>query len=127
VDHGWQRPARARVALGGEPPRRHEQYAILELDPAPAPAHVLEIIHDVVHFLQQEFLVRVVSAFPSPLGLGLFKFDDPIQRQRLISASPIQFGHGSIRVLKHDEATNFRSCIYSRESWIMFLGFPLDY
>ena len=71
--------------------------------------------------------MRVVSAFPSPLGLGLFQFDDPIQRERLISASPIQFGHGHIRVLKHDEARNFRSCVYSRESWIMFLGFPLDY
>jgi hypothetical protein len=24
VEHGWNRPARARVALGGELPRRHE-------------------------------------------------------------------------------------------------------
>ena len=127
VEHGWQRPACARVGLGGEPPRRHEQFVILELEPRLAPAQVPEIIYDVVHFLQQEFPVRVVSAFPSPLGLGLFQFDDPIQRERLISASPIQFGHGHIRVLKHDEAKNFTSCVYSRESWIMFLGFSLDY
>jgi hypothetical protein len=48
VEHGWQHPARARVALGGEPPRRHEQFAILELEPGPVPAQV----PDVVHFLQ---------------------------------------------------------------------------
>ena len=38
VQHGWERPARARVALGGEPPRRHEEYAIIELEPLPPPA-----------------------------------------------------------------------------------------
>jgi len=31
VEHGWMRPARARVALGGELPKRHEQYAIITL------------------------------------------------------------------------------------------------
>ena len=72
VEHGWQRPARARVALGGELPRRHQQYAILMLELEPLPAQVQEIIHDVVGFLQQDFPMRVVSAFTSPMGLGLF-------------------------------------------------------
>ena len=71
--------------------------------------------------------MRVVSAFHSPLGLGLFQFEDPIQRECLILASPIQFGQGLLRVLKHDDARNLRSCPYTRECWIMFLGFPLDY
>jgi hypothetical protein len=31
VDHGWHRPARSRIALGGVTIRHHEQYAILEL------------------------------------------------------------------------------------------------
>jgi hypothetical protein len=77
---------------------------------------VQEIIQDVVAFLQQNFPMRVVSAFPSPLGLGLFQFEDPIQRERLLFASPIQFGHGLLRVLKHDEARNLRACPYIRES-----------
>jgi len=71
--------------------------------------------------------VRVVSAFPSPLGLGLFQFENPIQRECLLDASPFQFGQTLIHVQKHDEARNFRACPYIRESWIMFLGFPLDY
>lgn len=70
----------------------------------------------------------MVSVFPSPLGLWLFQFENPIQREELLDASPINFAHGVISVHKHDEApANFRSCNYIRESWIMFLGFPLDY
>jgi len=35
IEHGWQRPARSRIALGGEPPRRHEDYAIVVMEPPP--------------------------------------------------------------------------------------------
>jgi hypothetical protein len=35
VQHGWHRPARAQVALGGEPARRHEQYVVISLEPEP--------------------------------------------------------------------------------------------
>ncbi|RLN03558.1 hypothetical protein C2845_PM13G06880 [Panicum miliaceum] len=71
--------------------------------------------------------MRVFSAFPSPLGLGLFQLENPVQRAALIDASPIPFGHGLLRVRKHDEALNLRSCVYTRDCWIMFLAFPLDY
>ena len=80
-----------------------------------------------VDFLQQDFPVRVLSAFPSPLGLGLYQFESQVQRESLLDASPIQFGQWLIHVQKHDEARNLRACAYTRESWIMFLGFPLDY
>ena len=98
VDHGWQRPARARVALGGEPPRRHEQYAILSLQPEPTQAQVHHLLEEVSEFLQQEYPVRVISAFPSPLGLGLFQFENPIKRELLLDVSPIQFEHWMISV-----------------------------
>ena len=115
------------MALGSEPTHHHEQYAILAMEPEQPQDQAQEIIHEVVAFLQHEFPVRVVSAFPSPLGLGLFQFENPIQRECLLDASPFQFGQTLIHVQKHDEARNFRACPYIRESWIMFLGFPLDY
>ncbi|CAO1939557.1 unnamed protein product [Urochloa humidicola] len=127
VEQGWQRPARSRVALGGEPPRRHEQYAIVRLEPEPIADQVQDLLNDVSEMLEHDFPVRVVSSFPSPLGLGLFQFDSPVQRQTLLDASPIQFGHGWLTIQKHDEARNFRACPYIRECWIMFLAFPLDY
>ena len=116
VDHGWQRPARTRVALGGEPPQRHEQFAILSLEPEPAPQQVPELLHEVVDFRQQEFPVRVLSAFPSPLGLGLYQFESQVQRECLLDASPIQFGQWLINMQNHDEARNLRAYAYTRES-----------
>jgi hypothetical protein len=35
VNHGWNRPARGRMALGGEPTREHEDYAIVRINPMP--------------------------------------------------------------------------------------------
>ena len=36
-ENGWLCPARAHVAQGDEPPRRHEEYAIIVLEPEPLP------------------------------------------------------------------------------------------
>ncbi|RLN35671.1 hypothetical protein C2845_PM03G28780 [Panicum miliaceum] len=127
VEQGWLRPARCRVALGGEPPRRHEQYAIISLLPEPLQAQVPDLIRDVTEAIEDDFLVRVVSAFPSPLGLGLFQLESPVQRQVLLDASPIPFAHGHLTVQKHDEARNLRVCNCLRQCWVMFLAFPLDY
>jgi len=63
---------RQRIALGGEPPRRHEQYAIITLEPEPIQEQVHDLIHDVSVMIEQDFPVRIVSAFLSPFGLGLF-------------------------------------------------------
>lgn len=127
VEHGWARPTRTRVALGGESLRCHEQYSMIELTPEPLLAQVVDLLQDVSEFLEEQFPVRVLSAFPSPLGWGLFQLENPTQRNNLIVASPIPFGHGPIRVHKHDEVRNLRACVYNRDCWIMFLAFPLDY
>ena len=80
-----------------------------------------------MEFLQLQFPVRVVSAFPFPFGIRLFEFQNPVQRACLLDASPIETDFGVLRVRKHDEVGNLRACPYTRENWIMFLGFPLDY
>lgn len=128
IEHGWQRPACSRVALGGEPPRRHEEYAIVTLHPEPLEHLVLDTLLAVVQHFQHAFLVRVVSSFRSPLGLGLLRFQSATQRQSMLDRSPWPFANNSeIRVVKHDEARNCRTCPYIRTCRILFLGFPLDY
>jgi len=116
------------MALGGKPPRCHEEYGIISMDPPPHPAHARQALTDVVAFLEANFPVRVFSHFLSPLGLGLLEFGSSVHRQSLIDISPFAFdGVSTLRVVKHDEAINLRACPYTRECWIMFLTFPLDY
>ena len=69
MEHGWVCPARARVSCA---------IIVLELEPLPQQVGVL--IEDITEFLQLQFPVRVVSAFPSPFGVGLFQFQNPVQR-----------------------------------------------
>jgi hypothetical protein len=111
VENGWHRLARTRVAIGGEPPRRHEEYAIVSLEPPPHPAHARVTLAYVVNLLQQNFPVRVLSSFLSPLGLGLLEFGSAVQRQSMLDISPIDVNDNIVlRIVKHDEAINLRSC-----------------
>ena len=42
--------------------------------------------------------------------------------------SPFILGQNDVvRVVKHDEGINARSCTYTRVCWLMFLAFPLDF
>jgi acyl-coenzyme A thioesterase PaaI-like protein len=45
AQHGWHRPARARVTLGGEPARRHEQYVVISLELEPEQDQVHGLLH----------------------------------------------------------------------------------
>ncbi|WVZ57952.1 hypothetical protein U9M48_008279 [Paspalum notatum var. saurae] len=127
VELGWQRPARARVALGGDLPRCHEEYVIVTMNLAPPAHQVPVVIAQAVQLFEAEFHVRVITAFRSPLGLGLFQFGSTVQRQILLNAGQIPFGDGFLEVFRHDEGLNLRDCVYERRCWIMILGFPLDY
>lgn len=72
VEHGWNRPARGRVALGGEPTREHEDYAIVSIQPMPVDENQLRTtLAHVVQFLEDPQRVRVISDHLSPLGLAL--------------------------------------------------------
>ena len=80
VEHGWYRPARSRITLGGEPARRHEEYAIVVLEPQPNEDEVMDLLRDVVDLFEQDYPVRVQSFFRNPLGLGLVQFQSATQR-----------------------------------------------
>lgn len=129
IELGWNRPARARVALGGEPTREHEDFAIVTLDPMPEdPDQLHPMLGFVSNFLEQDQNVCITAGFLSPLGLGLIKLRTVAQRDRLVRNSPFIMGHNHVvRVVKHDEGINARSCAYTRVVWLMFLAFPLDF
>lgn len=64
--HGWQRPARSRVAVGEEPPRRFEEFAIAVLTLSPLEHLVPQALAEVSDLIRVDFNVRVVSAHRSP-------------------------------------------------------------
>jgi len=74
IEHGWNRLARDRVALGGEPTREHEDYAIVSVESMPAEANqIWPMLTMVLHFLENTQRVRIISDHLSPLGLGLIR------------------------------------------------------
>lgn len=128
IDHGWNRPTRGRVALGGEPTREHEDFVIVSVNPMLDDDNQLRpMLAMVSNFLEQSQHVHIESAYLSPLGLGLIKLRSPVQRDQLVRDSPFHMGNHVVRVVKHDEGINARSCTYLRVCWLMFLAFPLDF
>ena len=90
IEH-WARPARGRVVVAGNPPRRHEEFAIATLTPAPQPQNLQQLqqaITDVINYFEGPRQVHIVSACPSPLGLCLLEFHSAVTRQAMINLSP---------------------------------------
>ena len=86
----WVRPARGRLVVAGDPHRRHEQYAIATLTPAPQQnvVQIQQAIAEVVNYFEGPRQVQIVSACPSPLGLYLLEFRSLVSRQAMIFLNP---------------------------------------
>jgi hypothetical protein len=113
MEHGWNRPARGRMALGGEPTREHEDFAIVTINPAPQEAAQLRpTLNMVCDFLEHTQRVQILESHLSPLGLGLIKLRTIPQRDQLVRESPFHMGqHNIVFVVKHDEEINSRAAI----------------
>jgi hypothetical protein len=49
------------------------------------------------------------------------------ERDTLVVSGPHFINRRGIRFVKHDEEQmNFRRAVFTRKSWIMLLGYPLD-
>jgi hypothetical protein len=85
-------------------------------------------MEEVVAFLEEEQHAVIRSCCLSPLGLCLVQFSSSLERQVMISRSPMQLDElREIEIVEHDRGINFRSCPFTRTCWIMFLAFPLDF
>lgn len=122
----WAWPARGRIIIATNPPRRHEEYAIVTVDPPP-PLHLLyETIDQVVAFFEDVHRIIVRSCCPSPLGLCLIRFSTAIARQAMISLSLMHFvGNRNISMVEHDRGINLCNSPFTRTCWVMFLAFRL--
>lgn len=67
----WARPAHGRIIVSGNPPRHHNEYAIITVLPPPQQNHLYEAMDEVFHYFEEEHNVRIESSCLSPLGLCL--------------------------------------------------------
>jgi hypothetical protein len=124
----WARPARGRIVITTNPPRRHEEYAIISIDPPPPANQIYEAIDEVLENFEDEHRVRFRSCCPSSLGLCLAQFPSAIAQQAMINLSPHHLGNDRVlRVVEHDRGINLRKSLFSRTCWVMFLAFALDF
>jgi hypothetical protein len=85
-------------------------------------------MEEVVAFLEEEQHAVIRSCCLSPLGLCLVQFSSSLERQVMISRSPMQLDEmREIEIVEHDRGINFRSCPFTRTCWVLFLAFPLDF
>ena len=68
VQDGWHRPARGQMALGGEPPRLHEDYGIVTLEPMVEEEHLAEALAEAIDFMEHHHDIRILTSCLSPLG-----------------------------------------------------------
>ena len=126
IDGGDRRLPRTFFTPAARPPRRHEDYMVAEVMPAPD-GPLGPVREEVVEFLQNRgILVR--SAQPWFHGVGLLQVRDPTVRYTLIQHPPFALGNDRfVRFMKHDEGDNFKGNTGFRSGWLMFVGIPLDY
>jgi hypothetical protein len=118
----WARPPLGRIIITTNPPRRHDEYAIVSIDPPLQPNLLYETIDEVVAFFEDFHRMRIRSCCLSPLGLCLIQFPSDVARQALINLSLMHLDNGNvITVVEHDRGINLRNCPFTRTCWICFL------
>ena len=126
IDDGDRRLPRTIFTPATRPPRRHEDYMVAEVMPAPE-GPFGPVRNKVVQFLQNRGIM-VRSAQPWFHGVGLFQVRDPSVRYTLVQHAPFPLGNDRfVRFMKHDEGENFKGTHGFRKGWLMFIGIPLDY
>ncbi|CAM0951808.1 unnamed protein product [Alopecurus aequalis] len=131
VEEPWgdaERPARVYITASVTPPRRHESWAIAQLDPRPPGEELDEVLQQIVNHIAQNHPGQVLSFSESAVGVAVIRMNDHLHRDLLVDSAAVPFGNGRIlSFAKHDEGENFRATVYTRLGWIMLLNLPMDY
>ena len=127
-DGGQHRRARRTVCVSGGIVKRHEDYAIAITEAQLTPAQQLQLMHLTRDYIEIEVRKNVLYFAPHPNGVGIYQLRDPCQRDTLVVTSPHWIGGHEVRFVKHDETPmNVCNSPYTRKSWLLLLGYPLDF
>jgi hypothetical protein len=62
-----------------------------------------------------------------PFGIGVFTFPETLVADAVVNLSFELDDETTVTFVRHDAARNMRLTTFGRETWILYLGFPLDY
>ncbi|CAO2211854.1 unnamed protein product [Urochloa humidicola] len=126
-DGGPNRRARRTVFLSGNVVKKHESCLIAVTEVDLSPAQELQYLAEIRDYIEIQLRKHVRFHAPHPHGIGLYQLRDACQRDTLIAMNPHMIGPVEVVFHKHDEVPiNFKRSPYTREAWIMLLGYPLD-
>jgi hypothetical protein len=126
--HEVQNRATMAMAVMRPPPRTHEDYAIVSIEPLPANPLQFHTVREVVEeFFEDHMHVGIRDVQPTHLGQALVRFDNIFDRDMLVNNSLYPYGGVNFQVVRHNAARNWRAVQFNQECWLMLLCFPLDY
>jgi hypothetical protein len=126
-DGGPHRRARRTVFISGQVVKKHESCLIAVTEQDLTPAQNLQYMLEIREYIAVHLRKQVRFHSPHPHGISLYQLGDACQRDTLIALNPHRVGQLDFIFCKHDEVPmNFRRSPYTREAWLLLLGYPLD-
>jgi hypothetical protein len=106
------------------PPRVHEDYAIVSIDPLPANPLQFQTMREVVEeFLDVHMHVEFRDIQLTHLGQALVRFENIFDRDLLVNNNPHPYEGVNFHVIHHNAARNWRVIQFNQEHWLMLIGF----
>ena len=127
IDHGpADRKVRTMLVVPPLPPLQHDRVIIAETNRF-VPIQLREQMRQDVRAFLVESGCAVLDWDDHPFGLGVFKLVDTLRADTAIGLTFEADEITTVTFVRHDQAKNMRLSSFGRETWILLLGFPLDY
>jgi hypothetical protein len=127
VDHGpADRKVRSDMVVPAIAPLQHDRVLIAETSRF-IPVHLREMVRESIRdmLVESGHIVRYFD--DHPFGIGVFTFPETLVADAVVNLSFELDDEITVTLVRHDPARNMRLTTFGRETWILFLGFPLDY
>ena len=127
IDQGpADRKFRTMMVVPPLPPLQHDRVIIAETNRF-VPIQLREQMRMQVRDFLVESGCAVLHLDDHPFGLGVFKLVDTLHADTAVGLTFEVDEITTVTFVRHDHAKNMRLASFGRETWILMLGFPLDY
>jgi hypothetical protein len=127
VDQGpADRKVRMELVVPAIAPLQNDRVLVAETNRF-IPIHLQENMREDIRdmLVESGYVVRYFD--DNPFGIGVFTFRDTISVDAVAGLHFELDEITTVNFVKHDEAKNMRLTTFGRETWLLYLGFPLNY